>query len=36
MHYPARLPNLAVRGRWLKPIINVILDKAEQKLINGC
>ena len=35
-HFPARFPNLAVRGRWLKPIINVILDKADQKLINGC
>ena len=23
MHYPARLPNLAVKGRWLKPTINV-------------
>ena len=35
MPFPARLPKVTVRGRWLKPIINVVLDEAEQKLILG-
>ena len=34
MHVSSRLPNLAVRGRWLKPIISEILDMAGKKYNN--